>query len=190
MRQLSIINLKIKNTVARMFKINSGCTAFVATMTIWVTVVKPQDQVAMEKAVGDDGLGEFVPDLSVLVGLLCYQCTSVDTELLPLCDESLFKSMTSREIKDYIFQCPEDMGAFCIRKLETKQRVVTTTRGCNGPMDDLGNGLRTGCLMYTDNVTAVEICICDTNMCNTAAMPKLNIVHLAVLPCVHFISLL
>lgn len=125
--------------------------------------------------------------------LFCYQCTGDNRDQIPICDELFWAQTNEDEKRQFLVDCPEQRNSYCIKKVVRSPIYVHTSRGCNGPQDDMGLPLRTGCSSYGSLISST-ICVCKENECNSAnsVMTNINILALlmSTLTRMHFLNLL
>lgn len=115
----------------------------------------------------------FYPDVSHAKSLVCYQCNSSSTDLLPICDVQVFKYSKPEDKIQRLFVCPPHKRSFCF--LEVFQfsfkEVRKTKRGCAHSKDERNIQLKPGCVRLSQDRT---LCFCNTHKCNKREQVKVS----------------
>uniref|UniRef100_A0A1B6GAG9 Uncharacterized protein n=1 Tax=Cuerna arida TaxID=1464854 RepID=A0A1B6GAG9_9HEMI len=101
--------------------------------------------------------------------LRCYQCNAEDEHV---CTLNNWKHANVTEKRNMIMQCPRRKSAFC--HLVLTENSNATVRGCSGPTYTDGRDAHIGCFSMMTADSTKRVCLCDSNLCNTAGRPSVS----------------
>lgn len=96
--------------------------------------------------------------------LICYQCHSLSTEEIPLCQRGYFKLNKPWQKLNFSFQCPPHISDYCFLIEENFDGIKSTSRGCFGNKDENGRDIKSGCTVEENKL----LCFCKQILCNSS----------------------